>query len=75
MTLILLGEYDMHSKDVAPIVLRISLALVFLYFGFNQIYTPDSWISFVPNWIVFSGMTPNNLVILNGVLNLFLVLF
>ena len=60
----------MHSKDIAPVVLRISLALVFLYFGFQQISNPDSWISFVPEWIILPGMTTNNFVILNGVIEL-----
>ena len=62
----------MHSKDLAPVVLRVSIALLFLYFGFSQIYSPDKWVSFVPEFAILSGMTANNLVIFNGVLELVL---
>lgn len=62
----------MHSKDLAPVVLRVSLALVFLYFGFSQIYSLDKWVSFVPEFAILSGMTANNIVMINGVLELIL---
>ena len=62
----------MHSKDLAPVILRIALALVFLYFGFSQVYNPDKWANFVPEFVVLSNMTANNLVIFNGVLELVL---
>lgn len=64
-----------HSKDLAPVVLRISLALVFLYFGFSQVFNPDKWVGFVPEFVVPSFMTPNNLVIINAIVELTLGLF
>ncbi|MSS74151.1 DoxX family protein [Candidatus Pacearchaeota archaeon] len=65
----------MNSKDFAFVILRVSMALVFLYFGFQQVYSPDSWTSFVPEFMVFSGMTANNLVVFNGFLELIFGLF
>ena len=64
------GRFKMHSKDLAPVVLRITLALVFLYFGFSQVYNPDNWTSFVPEFAILPGITANNLVIFNGFLEL-----
>ncbi|MGV8142054.1 MAG: DoxX family protein [Candidatus Pacearchaeota archaeon] len=64
-----------HSKDLGLVILRVSLALVFLYFGFSQIYAPDKWTGFVPEFMVPQFMTPNNLVILNGLLELILGTF
>ena len=62
----------MNSKDFAFVILRVSMALVFLYFGFQQVYSPDSWTSFVPEFAILSGMTANNIVMINGVLELIL---
>jgi uncharacterized membrane protein YphA (DoxX/SURF4 family) len=64
-----------HSKDLSEMVLRVSMALVFLYFGVSQAITPDSWVSFVPDFVVPSFMTANNLVIANAVFEITLGLF
>lgn len=62
-------------KELAMPILRISLGLVFLYFGFQQISNPDSWISFIPEFLTGSFLSPNNLVISNGILELSLGTF
>lgn len=49
-----------------PIVLRIGLALVFLWFGFSQLFNPAQWTGFLPS---FLGLLPISLVkfvLLNG---------
>ncbi len=63
------------SKDFAPVVLRISMALVFIYFGFSQTINPDDWVSFVPEFFVPSFMTANNLVMLNALFEITLGFF
>lgn len=56
-----------HISSYAPIVLRIGIALVFLWFGFQQLWHPDSWTSFIPNIALsLSGLTAQTLVLLNG---------
>ena len=65
----------MHSKDLAPLILRISLALVFLYFGISQNLDPGAWSGFVPESMKTSGITANNLVILNGFIEIVLGIF
>ena len=64
-----------NSKELAPVVLRISLALVFLYFGISQLNDPGLWSIFVPDFFVVSGISANNLVILNGFIELVLGTF
>ncbi len=56
-------------------VLRVSLSLVFLYFGFQQIYAPDVWVDFIPSFLTGTILTPTNFVILNGILELTLGTF
>lgn len=46
-------------------LLRLSLAFVFLWFGFSQISNAALWTSFVPNWAI--AIAPaGTLVLLNG---------
>ncbi|MEO5645891.1 MAG: DoxX family protein [Candidatus Paceibacterota bacterium] len=55
-------------KQYSPIILRIGLALVFLWFGFNQISDPVSWYGFVPaSAATLTGFSIAHLVFLNGI--------
>lgn len=65
----------MNSKELAPAILRISLALVFLYFGIVQLNDPSSWSSYVPEFLDVPGISSNNLVALNGLVEITLGLF
>ena len=56
-------------------ILRIALSLVFLYFGFQQIISPDDWIGFVPEFATGFGLSANNLVIMNAILEISLGIF
>lgn len=65
----------MHSKELASVVLRVSLSLVFLYFAVMQLSNADEWTSFVPDFLVSLGISANSIVLLNGVLELVLGIF
>ena len=65
----------MNSRELANIILRVSLALVFIYFGFSQVRDPGAWSGFVPDFLKVSGISGNNVVIFNGVLELILGTF
>ncbi|MEK6792490.1 MAG: DoxX family protein [Nanoarchaeota archaeon] len=65
----------MNSRELGNIILRVSLALVFIYFGFQQVRDPSSWSTFVPDFLKVSGISGNNVVLLNGVLELVLGTF
>lgn len=62
-------------NDFAQPFLRVTLALVFLYFGFQQIYSPDDWTGFVPAFLTGTVITSANIVIVNGILELTLGTF
>lgn len=55
-------------SSYSPVVLRIGIALVFLWFGTNQFIDTNAWIGFVPDSIVsLSGLSTATLVHLNGI--------
>jgi uncharacterized membrane protein YphA (DoxX/SURF4 family) len=59
------------KPEYGQIILRISLALVFLWFGINQLYSPSQWTDFVPDFI--GKIIPaNTAVILNSSLEVLL---
>lgn len=51
------------------------MALVFLYFGFQQVYAPDNWTVFVPSFLTSVALTSANIVVFNGILELTLGTF
>jgi uncharacterized membrane protein YphA (DoxX/SURF4 family) len=54
-------------KKFAPLILRIGLAFVFLWFGTNQLLSQSMWLSLIPAWAVsLTGMTAKTLVMING---------
>ncbi|MEK6859736.1 MAG: DoxX family membrane protein [Nanoarchaeota archaeon] len=55
------------DKEYGKIILRISLALVFIYFSVNQLINPGYWTGFVPNFALQFGLSAKNLVLLNGI--------
>lgn len=38
-------------KEYAPIVLRIGISLVFLWFGLTQLINPESFFGYIPDWV------------------------
>ena len=54
-------------KKYSPTVLRIGIALVFLWFGTAQIIDPSGWTSYIPEGIVgIFSLSALKLVYLNG---------
>ncbi|MBI5220320.1 MAG: DoxX family protein [Candidatus Liptonbacteria bacterium] len=55
------------SPSLAPAVLRLTMAGVFMWFGVSQVTAPMNWIGFVPDLAIsLSGLSTATLVILNG---------
>lgn len=55
-------------KSFAPIVLRIGLSLVFLWFGAQQLLHTSAWTGMIPEWIIsMSGISAVTLVYANGI--------
>lgn len=54
-------------QKYAPAVLRIGLALVFLWFGFSQLGDTTSWERLIPSFVTgVSGLDASTLVTFNG---------
>jgi uncharacterized membrane protein YphA (DoxX/SURF4 family) len=54
-------------KHFAPIVLRIGLSLVFLWFGTQQLLNTGMWTGLIPDWITSaSGFEAATFVYFNG---------
>ena len=52
----------------APIVLRLGLAGVFIWFGLSQIFDPNAWTSYIPDIAIhMTGISAFTLVIFNGI--------
>src|SRR3989344_2442978 len=58
-------------KKYAPVVVRIGLALVFLWFSSQQLLHTDQWIRLIPEWATsLSGLSAAALVKFNGIFEL-----
>lgn len=53
-------------KDYAPVVNRIGLSIVFLWFGLNQLFNPDYFIGYLPEFL-FDLEFAKYFVIANGI--------
>lgn len=48
-------------------VLRLGLAVLYLWFGFSQLFDGINWVSWVPNWtVMLLHIPPAMIVLLNG---------
>jgi uncharacterized membrane protein YphA (DoxX/SURF4 family) len=64
----MIKNLEKYSKPI----LRISLALVFLWFGYQQVFDVGSWIGYVPTFALNFGLSAESLVIINGIVELIL---
>lgn len=62
-------------KYLPQFILRVSLGLVFLYFGLSQAISPDAWGGYVPEFLTGTWLIANNWVILNSIIELTLGTF
>ena len=55
-------------KIFSPVILRIGLAFVFLWFGTNQLSDVNSWVGYIPTLVTsLSSLSPETVVYINGV--------
>jgi len=61
-------DFIINNKNYATVIIRISLALVLLWFGIDEIVNPENWFGYVP-----TGLSPilpfslNTFITLNGI--------
>lgn len=55
-------------KIFSPVILRIGIALVFIWFGANQFTNTSAWIGYVPDYVIKAlSMSAAAVVHLNGI--------
>jgi len=60
-----MDERTLHA--LAPVVLRLGLAALYLWFGLSQLLSPEAWTIWVPAWAVsLLALDAQTVVLLNG---------
>src|SRR6185436_17838696 len=72
-----LRSASLHNKHMmtsqkmsalAPVVLRLAMTAVFIWFGVSQLINTSAWVSLVPGWATgILGLTAADVVHMNGV--------
>ncbi len=65
----------MDKEEFPKVLLRVCLSIVFLYFGVQQVLDASAWTGFVPEFATKFFLSANNIVVMNGVLELILGTF
>jgi uncharacterized membrane protein YphA (DoxX/SURF4 family) len=55
------------KRSYAPVVLRIGVCLVYLWFGISQIMNQSRWVAMVPEYASLVPISTENLVLINGI--------
>ena len=64
--------YTYTMKNFSPILVRIVIATVFIWFGLQQLTDPSSWIGFLPTWVASIPVSQTGFIYLNGAFELLL---
>ncbi|MDO8500103.1 MAG: DoxX family membrane protein [bacterium] len=60
-------EMNFLLSHYAPVVLRLGIASVFMWFGVSQISNPSMWTNFIPLWALSTfSLSAQALVLMNG---------
>lgn len=63
----------MRNRDIGLLILRLSMAAVYLFFGFSQLFDGVNWVGMVPEWAVNLLHIPPAMIVLgNGLLEVLL---
>jgi uncharacterized membrane protein YphA (DoxX/SURF4 family) len=61
-----LGKLDKTISKYAPTFLRLSLSIVFFYFGIVQLIRPETFVGWLPPEVKYIPISPTTFVSLNG---------
>jgi len=62
----------MNLKEYSPIVLRISLSLVFLWFGLTSVFNYEALVGYLPEFVYSLKISLQNIMLLNGIFEIIL---
>jgi uncharacterized membrane protein YphA (DoxX/SURF4 family) len=58
---------DSTARAFAPVVLRLGLAILYLWFGFSELLNTPAWTAWVPGWAMsLTHLSAAQIVLLNG---------
>ena len=60
------NNIELKMKYYAPIILRISIAIVFLWFALSQFIAPIEWTGYLPDWTSRTFMPQTTFIMLNA---------
>ena len=55
-------------KEHSAILLRYAVALLFLWFGLNQLFNASAWVAWLPSWVEQLPIEPLSFILFNGFL-------
>lgn len=56
-----------NLKEYSPTIIRITISLVFLWFGINQMFNHSYFIGYLPGWVGALPFEASTFLIINGV--------
>lgn len=59
-------------KEYSPVLLRIAIAIILLWFAFSQLKNPSGWIKMVPQYALSIGFSAKGLIYTNAIIELIL---
>ena len=65
-------EFTERIKPYGPAIVRVGIALVYLYFGISQLRNPSSFIGWLPTEAALIPLSSRTLIIMNGTFEIFL---
>lgn len=54
-------------KEHAPVLLRFTISIVILWFGFNQLINPSLWYGWLPSWVNIIPFEKIIIIYFNGI--------
>lgn len=62
-----------HHRDLGPTIIRVGLAVVFLWFGYNLVSNPADWTRQVPDYVAeIAPLSTETIVMINGIFEIVL---
>lgn len=63
-----INDFFIKNKHYSTPIIRVSLALVLLWFGIDEIINPENWFGYIPSWL--TQILPSDIgtfIIINGI--------
>jgi uncharacterized membrane protein YphA (DoxX/SURF4 family) len=60
-------DYFNNHRGVGTRLVRIAMALVFLWFGVSQVLDPASWLGYLPSWASVFPVSANTFILIAGI--------